>query len=403
MAHTTQTTQTTHLHPRHPRVPRTHARTNSSDLKALIEQHMEWQDDALRPNTRGTLLVDWDGNGEPLLSYRSEDAPTNPVADEVESVESVDKKEGVGEEVGEEVGEAVERDEEEREEKPVLLYQDGDMAGLREDDEGVEVDGECEEEESEEERGVREVLEEMLEKMVSREEVVGEKERGREVVRERWENEEERKVQVQTGFLIRRKPVPIRQSVPVTQSVSMTQLVPVRQSVPVAQSIPVRWSAPVAQSVAVRQPGDERKKKVGAVVSVDKAVPKVAKGLPQVPAEEQVEMLPIFYRYKEVPGVSDEREKVKKKVTRRSVGRVAEVLKEEGSEVWGMLKYEGKELMAIIKYEGKELFQEVKDDSKELMQGWREEGRWLSVVLRNEWRDGRMFVGKGIKKVVCYV
>ena len=136
---------------------------------------------------------------------------------------------------------------------------------------------------------------------------------------------------------------------------------------------------------------------VGVGVCVDKAVLEVGKRLPEVPGEKEMERLPIFYKYEEA---SNEREEVKKKENKGSVGRLAEVLKEEGSEVWGMLKYEGKELMAVLKHEGKELFEEVKEDGKELLEGWREEGRWLSVVLRREWRDGRVVVGKRIKKVM---
>ncbi|EUC41871.1 hypothetical protein COCMIDRAFT_29407 [Bipolaris oryzae ATCC 44560] len=372
----TQTTQTTHLHPQHasthihpnhhtsthihpgllrlsrshPRLSRPHARTNSSDLKSLIDQHMAWQDNAIRPGTRGTLLVDWDGDGEPLLSYRSGDVAANSVgAEVVVVVDSVDK--------GGEEEEEVEKG-------------GGDVG--------------CEEEESEEERGVREVLEEMLEKMVSRDEVVEVKGKEEEKKKRKMLEEEkgvrmeekkkkERKVEgeVKRAFLIRRKPVPVRQSIsPVRWSA------PVAQSVQVRHSVPVRHSVDVQQSIPVKQGGEEGKKEVD--VGVEKR-------LPEVPAEEQIEVLPIFYRYEEAPS---EYEEVKKKASRRSVARLAEVLKKEGLEVWGMLKYEGKELKAVIKYEGKGLLQEVKEDSRELLQGWREEGRWLLVVLRNEWRDG---------------
>ncbi|XP_014562033.1 hypothetical protein COCVIDRAFT_11432 [Bipolaris victoriae FI3] len=335
----------------HPRLPRTHARTNSSDLKSLIDEHIAWQDNAIRPGTRGTLLVDWDGSGEPLLSYRSGRVFASLVGGEGGAgvVDGVDREDEEDEDGGFE-----------EKEGSLLEYpgEDEDGGGIL----GLE----------EEERGVREVLEEMLETMVRREgvmegkgkDVFEEEEKGKEIV---GEQEKKGKGEVQVGFLIRRKPVPVRQS------------------------------GPVQQSVIVQQSGDEGKKDVGVNVSVDKAVPEAGKVLREVPAEEQVERFPLFYRYEEVPR---EREEVKRKQNRRSVGRLAEVLKEEGLEVWGMLKYEGKELMAVLKYEGKGLLEEVKEDGKELLVGWKEEGRWLSVVLRNEWRDGRMFVGRGIKKVV---
>ncbi|EMD70138.1 hypothetical protein COCSADRAFT_195823 [Bipolaris sorokiniana ND90Pr] len=311
-------TQTTHLHPgylvthlyphhhnpyypsaRHP-LPRPHSNTNN----------------AVRPGTRGTLLVDWDGSGEPLLSYRGGDGAEDGDAG------------GIWEEEM--------KCEEESGEEPLLSYRCGDNEVV-----------ECEEEE----RGVREVLEEM---MMDK----GVEEKGKEMVKER---KGEGEGEVQTGFLIRRKPVPVRQE------------------------------------------GEEGKRDVdvGVGVCVDKAVLEVGKRLPEVPGEKEMERLPIFYKYEEA---SNEREEVKKKENKGSVGRLAEVLKEEGSEVWGMLKYEGKELMAVLKHEGKELFEEVKEDGKELLEGWREEGRWLSVVLRREWRDGRVVVGKRIKKCVwCYV
>ncbi|KAJ6285473.1 hypothetical protein J3E71DRAFT_337584 [Bipolaris maydis] len=358
MALPTQTTQTTHFHPwypathllphhasthLHPYYPSARPRprlpanpNNASDLRSLIDQHLAWQDDAIRPGTRGTLLVDWDGSGEPYLSYRG-----GAGEDGGDLTADLGDEEGCGGCEGSE---------------RLLGYrcEDGEAG---EDDEVCGILGH-----EEEERGVREVLEEMLGEM----KMVGE-EHGKEM--------EER--EVSTRFLIRRKPVPGR------------------------RSGPGRLSVPMGLE------GQEGKKDLG--VDGDKAVPEVDKRLPEVSAEEQMERMPIFYRYEQVSGEREEIKReaedreVKKKENRGSVGRLAEVLKEEGLEVWGMLKYEGKELMAIMRYEGKELFEEVKEDGKELLDSWREEGRWLSVVLRNEWRDGRVVIGKGIKKVVCYV
>lgn len=41
----------------------------TTELNALIDEHLAWQDnddDARRPTSRGTLLVDWDGSGSTL-------------------------------------------------------------------------------------------------------------------------------------------------------------------------------------------------------------------------------------------------------------------------------------------------------------------------------------------------
>ena len=90
----------------------------------------------MRPGTRGTLLVDWDGSGEPLLSYRGGDgAGLRYVTDLREDGDAG----GIWEEEM--------KCEEESGEEPLLSYRCGDNEVV-----------ECEEEE----RGVREVLEEMM-------------------------------------------------------------------------------------------------------------------------------------------------------------------------------------------------------------------------------------------------
>jgi hypothetical protein len=53
-----------------PRITHRRGYSNTAELKELIDAHLAWQDGNRRPNSRGTLFVDWDGSGRPLVSYR---------------------------------------------------------------------------------------------------------------------------------------------------------------------------------------------------------------------------------------------------------------------------------------------------------------------------------------------
>ena len=44
----------------------------TNDLYSLIDDHLAWQHDARRPGSAGTVFVDWDGYGQPQVSYRAE-------------------------------------------------------------------------------------------------------------------------------------------------------------------------------------------------------------------------------------------------------------------------------------------------------------------------------------------
>lgn len=52
-----------------PSVPRSSSGP-TRELNALIDAHLEWQEGRTRPASRGTLFVDWDGSGLPVVSYR---------------------------------------------------------------------------------------------------------------------------------------------------------------------------------------------------------------------------------------------------------------------------------------------------------------------------------------------
>lgn len=49
----------------------------TTELNAMIDAHLAWQEDIVeRPTSKGTLLVDWDGSGDPVVSYRKVEAET---------------------------------------------------------------------------------------------------------------------------------------------------------------------------------------------------------------------------------------------------------------------------------------------------------------------------------------
>jgi hypothetical protein len=75
-----QQQQRRHRSTRHPAQETAARYGTTAELMAMVDEHLAWTTQAVRPTSQGTMIVDWDGTGQPIVSYRKTEPEEVPAA-----------------------------------------------------------------------------------------------------------------------------------------------------------------------------------------------------------------------------------------------------------------------------------------------------------------------------------